>query len=395
MFTLQDAIPASLSAVDDSLLINAPELTKDQVTAASETHLYVQTVAKGIAQQRGLDIGSPDLYKSDDWYKAMVDAVASYADWVEIVGDKSVTVNNSTHSGSINLSAIMGAVMTLYLGATAAAEWSTLSTLLGGAEDPGVSDFMNFWWSRVQKSSTDTGLAVGPNIETSDGQVQWAVCYYSMTHVIDDWRTLFVSSTYESFDVSAAGLTLQMDVDLYNSLARTSVLNYLKDDIANKIRNAPIPKPTLAFSLGATQAPSDLGARILSAPRPSPVGGGSTGGSGSGSSGSGGTSATGPEAGGGAGAGGGQVVTTRDIHDVTVLPLHGDAMLGGAGLGHIDFVGTDVSQLRCGIFATTKPMPTVDEQYRITGTFDDTNAPFSYTLKCTQAGRPVSYFGPA
>lgn len=284
MFTLLDAQPASLSAVDDSLLVNAPELTKDQVTAASETHLYVQTVAKGIAQQEGLDIGSPDLYKSVDWYKALVSAVANYADWVEIVGAKDVAVNKSTHSGSINLSAVMGAVMTLYLGPTAAAEWSTLSTLLGGAEDPAISDFMNFWWSRVQKSTTDTGLSVGPNIETPDGQVQWAVCYYSMTHVIDDWRTMFISSTYEEFDLSAAGLTLQMDVEVYTRDARQAVQNYLGADIANKIRNAPVPRATVrAFgprmAFGVSESRPDRAATILSAPRPSGSVGGSVGGS--------------------------------------------------------------------------------------------------------------------
>jgi hypothetical protein len=40
-----------LTAVDDSLTLNSADLPSEWVRAASEAHLYVQTVAKGIAQQ--------------------------------------------------------------------------------------------------------------------------------------------------------------------------------------------------------------------------------------------------------------------------------------------------------------------------------------------------------
>src|SRR4051794_30490174 len=104
MFSLQGARPASLTSVDDSLTFNSSDLSADWVAAASETHLYVQTVAKAIAQQKGLNIGDPNLYGQQGWYDALTAALATYADWVEIVGEKDVQVNNSTHSGSINLS---------------------------------------------------------------------------------------------------------------------------------------------------------------------------------------------------------------------------------------------------------------------------------------------------
>jgi hypothetical protein len=87
-------------------------------------------------------------------------------------------------------------------------------------------------------------------------------------------------------------------------------------------------------------------------------------------------------------------VVTKDIHDVNVLPLHGDSFLNHHGIGHIDFDGTKVVELRCGIFPQGKPLPTVGQEYVITGIYDATNLPFNYTLKCTQAGRPVSRFAP-
>jgi hypothetical protein len=267
MFNLADVLPASLTSVDDSLTANAPELTKADVDAASQTHLYVQQVAKAIAQQKGLKIDDPGLYKSEAWYDALTGAITEWADWVEIAGGKDVKVNNSTHSGSINLSAIMGAVMSLYLGPEAEAMWSALSTLLGGAEDPQITDFMNFWWSHVSKSDTETGLSVGPNTIQSDGQISWAVVYYSMTQVIDDWRVMFISSTYEEFDVSAGGLTLVMDLDNYVNTAQKSVLKYLGDDIANKIHNAPVPKSKLLRPSLSADLSGGLSAKIVNAPR--------------------------------------------------------------------------------------------------------------------------------
>jgi hypothetical protein len=87
-------------------------------------------------------------------------------------------------------------------------------------------------------------------------------------------------------------------------------------------------------------------------------------------------------------------VVTRDIHDVNVLPLHGDAFLGGYGIGHIDFDGTTIVELRCGIFPQTKPLPTPGQRYTITGNYDAPILPFNYILNCTHAGRPVSRFAP-
>ncbi|MEU4518982.1 hypothetical protein AB0F52_09725 [Amycolatopsis sp. NPDC024027] len=348
MFTLQSATPATLTSVDDSLTFDSSDLPEDWVSAASEAHLFVQTAAKGLAQQNGLNIGDPALYKSQGWFDALVSAIAKYADFVEIVGAKDVQVNNSTHSGSINISAIMGSIMSFYLGPTAAAEWSTLNDLLGNASDPKVSDFMNFWWSHVAKSTTDTGMSIGPNVRTEDNQIQFAVCFYSMTHVIDDWRSLFVSSTYEEFDVSAGGLTLTMDYDNYVKYARPAVQDYLGLDIANKIHHAPVPKATF---LGGSR-----GSHILSAPHPVLDG---------------------------------TLAVTRTAHGVNVVDPHGDSMLGGNGIGDVTLDGPTLKGLRCGVF--TKPRPVVGNSYVVTGTYDDTTLPFKYTVKCTQTGQQSSF----
>jgi hypothetical protein len=271
MFNLSEVAPATLTAVGDSLTMNDPALPTEQVTAASHTHLYVAQVAKGLAQGKGLDIRNPDLYKSEVWYQCLTGAVAQYAPWVEIVGDTTVATNNSTHTGSIDLSGIMGAVMSIYLGPEGQTMWTALSSVLGSASDPATTDFMNFWWSHVAKSTTSTGLSIGPNIQTADGQIQWAVVFYTMTHVIDDWRTMFISSTYEEFDVTAGGLTLNMDYDTYiqpvggNPSASSQVDARLGALIGTAITTAPFPTSSAALT-GQLSARGSLANLIASAP---------------------------------------------------------------------------------------------------------------------------------
>ena len=240
MFIKAATQSASLTAVGHALTYNDPVLTAEERTAASTTHLFIQQVALAHCQNNGLDIGDPDLFKSQAWYDAITWAFTEHAGWVELVGDKSVQVSKETHSGSLNLSAIMGAVMSLYLGPVAASEWSALSDLLGGAKDPAITDFMNFWWSHTKKSTQDSGFSAGPVVKSTDGFVQWAVCYYTFTEEIDDWRTMFVSSRYESVNVYTAGLTLQFDLNLYKSTAQQAVEERLGKAIAKNIRNVPL-----------------------------------------------------------------------------------------------------------------------------------------------------------
>lgn len=90
-------------------------------------------------------------------------------------------------------------------------------------------------------------------------------------------------------------------------------------------------------------------------------------------------------------------LSTRNITDVSVLPMYGDPLLNHEGIGHINFDGPQVKELRCGPFAVHKPIPTAGESYVITGSYDKDDPErggmaFKYTLKCTAAGRPTSTF---
>jgi len=84
-------------------------------------------------------------------------------------------------------------------------------------------------------------------------------------------------------------------------------------------------------------------------------------------------------------------VVTRHAHDVRVVALHGDPVLVD-GIASIDFNGTQLTQLRAGVFAVNKPIPKVGAAYQVSGTYDEGNLPFSFGLTCTHAGRPISPF---
>ena len=83
----------------------------------------------------------------------------------------------------------------------------------------------------------------------------------------------------------------------------------------------------------------------------------------------------------------------KDVHDVRIVPLHGDPVLTD-GIGHMDFNGPNLVLLRCGIFAQNKPLPKVGTEYVVTGEFDVNPLPFRYTMRCTVAARPESRFVP-
>jgi hypothetical protein len=84
-------------------------------------------------------------------------------------------------------------------------------------------------------------------------------------------------------------------------------------------------------------------------------------------------------------------LVTRHAHDVRIVPLYGDPVLTD-GIASIDFNGTQLTELRAGIFAINRPIPKVGTEYSVSGWYDDSNLPFTSILTCTSAGRPMSKF---
>lgn len=193
------------------LQAGSPNLTATQVDAHGNLTAWIQDVAEGIVKKEngGTEPDWTAEMKSVGWFKAWIKAVVGYTKFVTITSDQSVQVSKSTHSGNINIGEILNAAMEVYVGGEALATYASLNSILGNPSTA-VSDFADFWWSHVEKSTTNTGVKFGPAIPKNGGEsVEFTALYFSMTETVDDWRSLFVSSHYESVDIYTIGLTFQ------------------------------------------------------------------------------------------------------------------------------------------------------------------------------------------
>ncbi len=80
--------------------------------------------------------------------------------------------------------------------------------------------------------------------------------------------------------------------------------------------------------------------------------------------------------------------------DINVVGRN-DSFLGGEGIGAVTVTSTgDITQVRCGIFGTNQGIPTVGEEYSVSGEYDpERKIQFKKILTCTTSGRPQSIFG--
>ena len=215
-------------------------LTQSQVDAHGNLTAWIQDVAEGMVKQSGNDPTNWSTeMKSKGWFDAWINAVVQYAKFVTVKGDQGISVSKQTHSGSINIGAILDAAMKIYAGGEALATYQSLTDLLG-SPDTGVTNFADFWWSHTEKSTTDTGVKFGPAIPTNNGDsVEFTVLYFSMSETVDDWRTLFISSTYESVDVYTIGMTFEYTNDAWAKFG-PQITDRLSADVKNSIKNAPL-----------------------------------------------------------------------------------------------------------------------------------------------------------
>ena len=223
-----------------TLQAGSPALTKEQVDAHGNLMGWIQDVAEGIVKQRGQDPRSWSTeMKSKGWFDAWIKAVVEYAKFVTIVSDRGIGVSKSTHSGNVNIGAILDAAMKIYAGGEALATYQSLSSLLGNPSTS-VKNFADFWWSHTKQSKTDTGVKFGPAILTNDGEsVEFTAVYFSMSESIDNWRTMFISSHYESVDVYTIGLTFQYTNADWKNYGQ-DIKDKLSPAVKNSIQSAPL-----------------------------------------------------------------------------------------------------------------------------------------------------------
>lgn len=229
-----------ITSVKGNLSYSDPsKLTDEYRDAAAITRLWLQDVALGISKQKGYKIDDPAFMRSREYMDCFFKAVIDYTKWVEVVGDQCIDSQKTTHSGELNLGEIMKAMLQMYVGVELADEWLNLTALLAGDVDTSVKDFMTFWWSSVNRNNSNSEMQVGPTFLSEDRECKFTIVQYSYNFQLNDWRSLFVSSHYEEFDVYSLGNTFQIDINVYKDY-EDEIKTKLGVDIKNSIHNAPI-----------------------------------------------------------------------------------------------------------------------------------------------------------
>ncbi len=229
-----------ITSVQGNLSYSDPsKLTDEYRNAASITRLWIKEVALGISKQKGYDVDKSEFFRSKEYMDCFFKAVVDYTKWVEVVGSQCVDSEKSTHSGELNIGEIMKSILQIYIGVELADGWGSLTALLAGDVDTSVKDFMTFWWSNVNRNNSNSDMQVGPTFLSSDNECKFTIVQYSYSFQLNDWRSLFISSHYEEFDIYSLGNTFQIDMSVYKDY-EAEIKKKLGVEIEKGIHDAPI-----------------------------------------------------------------------------------------------------------------------------------------------------------
>jgi hypothetical protein len=232
-----DPSSGTLGASGMGLLVSSNEVTQDQATAAYYMQLYGQGSALGQLKAQGKDIDDPKIFQSYDYYKYYISNLRSLG--LNVISASGETVNENSYSGSIKVGDILTDILSVYIPAAELADMTKLFELLASTSDTKITDFLNFWWDNASYSTTQTSLALGPLVIGSQQQPSFTVVYYSLDYAISHWRSLFIELSSAKLDVTSSAITLEYDMDLYNSVILPAILPKIRTSIQSHIDSTP------------------------------------------------------------------------------------------------------------------------------------------------------------
>ncbi len=230
----------NLTAVDSNLLYMDPTIGHDVQTAVANVTLFGNAAARASLAQQGYNLTDPTIYQSWTWYGELINQLTQLG--FSVSGMTGTTVNQKTYSGEINIGEIMDAVVAVYLGTEALAEFNALGAFL--ATDPDntkVSNFMTFWWNASSYTTGNSGYATAP-IEMVDGMPVVTLVFFQYEVSFSDWRSLFVAFHSENFTLYSTAIKLSLDMDIYNKIAH-ALIKKLGSGIVNHIKHTSINLP--------------------------------------------------------------------------------------------------------------------------------------------------------
>jgi hypothetical protein len=224
-----------------SLTVSSSAVTDDMATAAYYLQLYGQGTALGQLQQKGQNIHDPAIYQSYDYYSYYIDNLHSLGLNVTSASDNKV--NEKSFSGSIKVGDILLDILSIYIPASELADMTKLFEMLASTSSTAVTDFLNFWWDNASYSTSESSLALGPLVMNDQQKPAFTLVYYNFNYSMTHWRSLFVEVQNSDLSVHSSAITVDYDMDLYNSTIYPSIFPIIQSSIKSHIASTP-------FSLG-------------------------------------------------------------------------------------------------------------------------------------------------
>lgn len=211
----------TIMAVADHLLISSG-LTQEEQQMVSETVLWIQEVAKGLARQDGWessDFADPEKLVGPYYWDCLTKAAGNYCPWVQLNSQKF----HQYSAGLAGEETVVNAPQTVcgaMLGNEAAQELAALSALLAGSPDGEVSRVADFFWNSKAAKNNQNCWSMGPVV---GGQYDCWTCIALtfMGETPPSWRSLFVSTHYTPSSLTVSGLVLAIMLDPWRKVKST------------------------------------------------------------------------------------------------------------------------------------------------------------------------------
>jgi hypothetical protein len=207
--------PASLTAVNDHLIVVADDLSKEDVEMITATVLFAQHVIQGYCTQvlkwDAQKVADPDTRNSKAFYDAVTTAISLYLPFVVISGNFSTQYHDKKTSGHIDIAQIVTDILKVVAApGTAAMLAAGAAALASGDTGTGVDSVGTLFWNSKSHSNAKSQFTTTSAVKNVNYAVDYAylLLYESMTQ--ESWRSLFVEYQSEEFTFSAASLQIRV-----------------------------------------------------------------------------------------------------------------------------------------------------------------------------------------
>lgn len=222
-------------------LITSGGLSSDEKNMTAITALWVQHVTIGIAKQHGWTtamLADPERVNSLEYWGYTLQAITQYTPWVVPYYRTYENYNKELHSGEINLAQIISTVIQVALGTEAAQKMSALAEIMQSTQNVGVENVATFFWNHKYEHHEQSKVSFSPIVRDTNGRCEMSFAYTFMSYTQEDWRSLFVQSHYEDFQLIVSSIGIKFYPSIWD-MRKSTVENRMQPWLDN-VNSAPL-----------------------------------------------------------------------------------------------------------------------------------------------------------